>query len=105
MFVEEGFRIRFGNGEIIDFYADSAAAKDECMKVLADAVGKDNTGRSWTDLVLARERVAAERVMKVASGGTAAMRHSMNPAVGEKDTRRQPTAGRRMNPAPKSMIF
>jgi hypothetical protein len=31
MFVEEGFRIRFANGEVIDFYADSAAEKDGWM--------------------------------------------------------------------------
>ncbi|KAB8231769.1 putative GTP binding protein (Bud4) [Aspergillus alliaceus] len=60
MFVEEGFRIRFGNGELIDFYADSAADKDGWMKVLADAVGKGSSGSSqvkqWTELVLKRER-------------------------------------------------
>ncbi|GKZ24192.1 Bud site selection protein bud4 [Aspergillus brasiliensis] len=60
MFVEEGFRIRFGNGEVIDFYADSAAAKDGWMKVLADAVGKGSSGSSqvkaWTEMVLKRER-------------------------------------------------
>jgi hypothetical protein len=37
MFVEEGFRIRFNNGEVIDFYADTAADKEGWMKVL-DAV-------------------------------------------------------------------
>ncbi|KAI9830073.1 MAG: Bud site selection protein bud4 [Phylliscum demangeonii] len=69
MFVEEGFRIRFGNGEIIDFYADNAADKDRWMKVLADTVGRASASAaaaaagagllprpSWTDLVLARER-------------------------------------------------
>ncbi|KAL4807359.1 hypothetical protein BDV18DRAFT_159581 [Aspergillus unguis] len=60
MFVEEGFRIRFGNGEVIDFYADSAAAKEGWMKVLADAVGKGPSGanpaKPWTELVLKRER-------------------------------------------------
>lgn len=60
MFVEEGFRIRFGNGEVIDFYADSAADKEGWMKVLADAVGKGSSGSSqvkqWTELVLKRER-------------------------------------------------
>ena len=59
MFVEEGFRIRFGNGETIDFYAESTADKDGWMKVLADAVGKDSSGQSqkaWTGLILARER-------------------------------------------------
>lgn len=61
MFVEEGFRIRFGNGEVIDFYADSAAEKDGWMKVLADSVGKGtsssgNVAKPWTDVVLRRER-------------------------------------------------
>lgn len=60
MFVEEGFRIRFGNGEVIDFYADSAADKDGWMGVLADTVGKGSTSSSqakpWTELVLKRER-------------------------------------------------
>ena len=61
MFVEEGFRIRFANGEVIDFYADSAADKDGWMKVLADSVGKGTTSTSsqakaWTELVLKRER-------------------------------------------------
>lgn len=59
MFVEEGFRIRFGNGETIDFYAENAADKDGWMKVLADAIGKDSnsqTQKAWTALVLARDR-------------------------------------------------
>lgn len=62
MFVEEGFRIRFANGEIIDFYADSAAEKEGWMKVLGEVVGKEiSTGKAWTDLVLARERVVKEQ--------------------------------------------
>ncbi|KAL4864462.1 hypothetical protein BDV12DRAFT_11195 [Aspergillus spectabilis] len=60
MFVEEGFRIRFGNGEVIDFYADSPADKEGWMKVLADTVGKGPSGanqaKPWTELVLKRER-------------------------------------------------
>ncbi|KAL3477365.1 hypothetical protein BJX99DRAFT_226458 [Aspergillus californicus] len=60
MFVEEGFRIRFGNGEVIDFYADSPSAKEGWMKVLADTVGKGPSSTSqvkpWTELVLKRER-------------------------------------------------
>ncbi|KAL4785537.1 hypothetical protein BJX76DRAFT_324487 [Aspergillus varians] len=60
MFVEEGFRIRFGNGEVIDFYADNAADKECWMKILADTVGKGPSGASqakpWTELVLKRER-------------------------------------------------
>lgn len=66
MFVEEGFRIRFGNGEVIDFYADSAADKDGWMKVLADSVGKGASSTSsqakpWTEVVLRRERSMKSR--------------------------------------------
>ena len=61
MFVEEGFRIRFSNGEIIDFYADSAAEKDSWMTALSEVVGKDPTkAKSWTDLVLSKRKVAAK---------------------------------------------
>ncbi|KAL3467252.1 hypothetical protein BJX64DRAFT_249107 [Aspergillus heterothallicus] len=60
MFVEEGFRIRFGNGEVIDFYAENPADKEGWMKVLAETVGKGSSGTSqvkpWTELVLKRER-------------------------------------------------
>ncbi|KAF2180684.1 DUF1709-domain-containing protein [Zopfia rhizophila CBS 207.26] len=57
MFVEEGFRIRFANGEVIDFYADNAAQKEAWMEVLSETVGKDvNNGKGWTDMVLERER-------------------------------------------------
>ncbi|CAK4021551.1 Septin ring organizing mid2 [Lecanosticta acicola] len=59
-YVEEGFRIRFANGETIDFYADSAAEKDAWMKMLSQVIGRPDPGKkaaTWTDLVLARERV------------------------------------------------
>lgn len=61
MFVEEGFRIRFANGEVIDFYADSTADKDEWMKALSQVVGKNVQGNStavkgWADMVLKREK-------------------------------------------------
>lgn len=70
MFVEEGFRIRFNNGEVIDFYADTAEDKEGWMKVLADVVGRDNgdddhRARSkWCQLVLRRE----EQLRRRASG-------------------------------------
>ncbi|KAL8727996.1 MAG: hypothetical protein Q9166_005667 [cf. Caloplaca sp. 2 TL-2023] len=65
MFVEEGFRIRFANGETIDFYADSAAAKDDWMKVLSEVVGKDlSKPKSWTDIVIAKQRAAASKVAR-----------------------------------------
>ncbi|KAJ5155253.1 hypothetical protein N7492_008056 [Penicillium capsulatum] len=61
MFVEEGFRIRFANGEVIDFYADNAADKDGWLRVMSEAVGKGaSTGngavKPWANLVLKRER-------------------------------------------------
>jgi hypothetical protein len=70
MFVEEGFRIRFNNGEVIDFYADTAEDKEGWMKVLADVVGRDSgeedqRARSkWCQLVLRRE----EQLRRRASG-------------------------------------
>lgn len=73
MFVEEGFRIRFANGEVIDFYADSAAEKESWMKVLNDTVGKgagSGSAKAWTDMVLKRERVLAARNEKKAPKAT-----------------------------------
>jgi hypothetical protein len=64
MFVEEGFRIRFANGEVIDFYADSAAEKGDWMKVLSEVVGKagsSSQSKPWVDLILKRERSVAAR--------------------------------------------
>ena len=68
MFVEEGFRIRFGNGEVIDFYADSAAEKGEWMKALSEVVGKpaSTTARKpWVDTVLKREKSIAAKEGRV----------------------------------------
>ena len=67
MFVEEGFRIRFNNGEVIDFYADTAADKEGWMKVLDACVGKENDGAksSWCEMVLKRE----ESLRRKADGG------------------------------------
>lgn len=61
MYLEEGFRIRFANGEVIDFYADSISTKDEWMKALTQVVGKPATGltapiKSWTEMVIKREK-------------------------------------------------
>jgi len=69
MFVEEGFRIRFANGEVIDFYADSAAEKDGWMKALYDTVGKGSSSgptKAWTEMVLKRERSLAAKGEKKA---------------------------------------
>lgn len=60
MFVEEGFRIRFANGEVIDFYADSAKDKEGWMKILSQCVGRSgesgSSTRKWCELVLEKER-------------------------------------------------
>lgn len=63
MFVEEGFRIRFANGEVIDFYADSTAQKEEWMAALSQVIGKgiinsnaSTAPKAWTEMVLKRER-------------------------------------------------
>ncbi|KAH0563174.1 hypothetical protein GP486_002261 [Trichoglossum hirsutum] len=61
MFVEEGFRLRFANGEVIDFYADSPAHKEEWMKVLGDAIGKEASAKGWTDMVFAKEKAGRDR--------------------------------------------
>lgn len=74
MFVEEGFRIRFANGEVIDFYADSGAEKDGWMTILSETVGKGYAAgsgqvKAWTELVLKYEqslnakREALDRLM------------------------------------------
>ena len=69
MFVEEGFRMRFANGETIDFYADSASEKDGWMKVLSEVVGKDsNKPKTWVDLVLAKQRAADSRSKQAKQG-------------------------------------
>jgi hypothetical protein len=74
MFVEEGFRIRFANGEVIDFYADSRPEKEGWMRVLLETVGKgyaagNGNVKAWTELVLRYERAhnakrdAADRLL------------------------------------------
>lgn len=65
MFVEEGFRIRFNNGEVIDFYADTAEDKEGWMRMLSDIIGRSSTGATddagtrtrarWCDVVLKHE--------------------------------------------------
>jgi len=72
MFVEEGFRIRFNNGEVIDFYADTAEDKEGWMKVLSDVIGRSDGGveedsngvrsrAKWCELVLKREQELRRR--------------------------------------------
>ncbi|RDA82476.1 hypothetical protein CP532_5366 [Ophiocordyceps camponoti-leonardi (nom. inval.)] len=71
MFVEEGFRIRFNNGEVIDFYADTASDKEAWMRVLSEVVGRGGDGSDesggvrsrakWCELVLRREEQLRRR--------------------------------------------
>ncbi|KAF8454626.1 cell division protein anillin-domain-containing protein [Kalaharituber pfeilii] len=56
MFVEEGFRIKFGNGETIDFYADNAEDKKGWMKVLGETIGGGQENRNWCEIILAKEK-------------------------------------------------
>jgi hypothetical protein len=66
-FVEEGFRIRFANGETIDFYADKPSDKQGWIEVLQRTVGKNSVaGREWCKIVLAREKSAAVLKAKAA---------------------------------------
>ena len=89
MFVEEGFRIRFANGEVIDFYADSAAAKDEWMKVLCEVVGKTASSaavKGWTEMVLKREKSTVAKEKKMKSDATTGC---SSPTKGSKDRQKQ----------------
>lgn len=72
MFVEEGFRIRFNNGEVIDFYADTSEQKEGWMRVLGEVIGRDSLGGEedgesakakgkWCELVIKREEALKKR--------------------------------------------
>ena len=83
MFVEEGFRIRFANGEVIDFYADKTADKDEWMKALSQVVGTNVSTSSapvkgWADMILKREKK-----LKAEASSTG---HSARPTAGHQRT-------------------
>ena len=119
MFVEEGFRIRFANGETIDFYADSASDKEGWMKALADVVGKDSSRpKLWTDLVLAKQKAVAAKAQAEQQKATPArsaptppakteIRRSYAPPPVEKDPRHAVIEQRRQAAKQKtrSMIF
>ncbi|KAK6209545.1 ph domain-containing protein [Colletotrichum tabaci] len=70
MFVEEGFRIRFNNGETIDFYADTAEDKAGWLQALTDLVGRGDSDDEvsgprkpgkWCELILKREEALRRR--------------------------------------------
>ncbi|KAK3375128.1 cell division protein anillin-domain-containing protein [Podospora didyma] len=77
MFVEEGFRIRFNNGELIDFYADTTQDKEGWLRVLSEVIGRDSIGSGngngldddtgfkakgkWCELVFKREETLRKR--------------------------------------------
>lgn len=77
MFVEEGFRIRFTNGEVIDFYADTAADKEGWMKNLESCIGKEGSSSKggWCDLVLKREESLKRRAEQGGARKTSNSRH------------------------------
>lgn len=127
-FVEEGFRIRFANGETIDFYADNPAQKDAWMVALSQSVGKpasNTTAAKWTDVILAKERADAKAVKAAGtnqedeterkiSGRSQASSSNSGPGVPPKDRANgvrsatppmSPRTGHRDRQAVKSMIF
>lgn len=100
-YVEEGFRIRFANGETIDFYADSAADKDGWMAVLSQVIGKPDAGKkaaTWTDLVLARER--AEGLTPKLPSNTEVRDFTKPPAPARKHSDRKPVQSKSVPSSP-----
>ncbi|KAF1986625.1 DUF1709-domain-containing protein [Aulographum hederae CBS 113979] len=97
MFVEDGFRIKFANGEVIDFYAESPDHKAGWMRVLSEAIGReDGLKKSWTDVVLARER-SVGRAGNVAEDSSRKVSASKPP--GHSRTKSTPAAAPPMVPA------
>ncbi|KAK4503077.1 hypothetical protein PRZ48_006504 [Zasmidium cellare] len=93
-YVEEGFRIRFANGETIDFYADSRGDKDAWMVALSQVIGKPDAGKkaaTWTDLVLARERAEGVTTPKLPST-TEVRDFTKPPAPARKHSDRKPVS-------------
>jgi len=109
MFVEEGFRIRFGNGEVIDFYADSAADKQGWIKILDETIGRIPEKRGWCDTVLskeAKERAERERAQATSAKVKAAQQQmrqntqmNQNQSQNQQGTQQPPRSTRRPPPA------
>uniref|UniRef100_A0A060TBX0 ARAD1D38038p n=1 Tax=Blastobotrys adeninivorans TaxID=409370 RepID=A0A060TBX0_BLAAD len=56
MFVDEGFRIRFGNGEIIDFYAEGQEEKNDWIQTISATIGTSASRSPWVEKVLRFEQ-------------------------------------------------
>jgi hypothetical protein len=56
IYLQEGFRVWFGNGEVIDFRADTKEEKREWVNVLQGVVGKVPLRKEWAEAVLLREK-------------------------------------------------
>lgn len=57
--VNTGWRLKFGNGEVIDFYADSEDEKERWVAVLRAILRRIPSKKSWADVVIDRETIAA----------------------------------------------
>ncbi|KAI6830149.1 DUF1709-domain-containing protein [Hortaea werneckii] len=110
-YVEEGFRIRFANGETIDFYADSRALKDQWMHALSQVIGKsldDAAAKKarWTDLVLAKEKKEQAFASTTSSGlptGTETKDFSSSSSAAQQQEHQRPsTAGAALDSASSS---
>ncbi|KAI9712044.1 MAG: Bud site selection protein bud4 [Bogoriella megaspora] len=103
MYVENGFRIRFANGEVIDFYADNAEDKAGWMHILSDVVGKGDAASSgtggtkqWTQVVLAKEKTEGRKVDAPATGTS----HARTNSVQRKQLPPNPPVQPQHQPAP-----
>lgn len=97
MFVEEGFRIRFGNGEVIDFYADNREDKEAWMAVLARVVGAEHGpggAKKWCQMVIRKERLEGSAETFQSKKDKAAAALAAAAAAHEKKKRDAASAGR-----------
>jgi hypothetical protein len=91
MFVEEGFRIKFANGEVIDFYADTHEQKISWLQILSETIGHVPDQKGWCQLVLQREaRLKAEREKKEAADKARAVQNSVMGNGPTSPTQRRP---------------
>ncbi|KAI5814382.1 hypothetical protein BZA77DRAFT_250155, partial [Pyronema omphalodes] len=91
MFVEEGFRIKFANGEVIDFYADTHEQKISWLQILSETIGHVPDQKGWCQLVLQREaRLKAEREKKEAADKARAAQNSVMGNGPTSPTQRRP---------------